>query len=44
MTAKFFLVLGIVLLALFIRHEIKVKQPLLDLKLFSRNVTFAFQT
>ncbi len=42
MTAKFFLVLGIVLLALFIRHEIKVKQPLLDLKLFSRNVTFAF--
>jgi len=40
--AKYLLVFGLVVLAIFIRYEIKVKQPVLNLTLFSRNITFAF--
>lgn len=39
--AKYVLFLGLVLLVLFVRHEMKSDQPLIDIKLFSRNVTFA---
>ncbi|MFX4263627.1 MFS transporter [Pelotomaculum propionicicum] len=40
-TAKYILLAGLVLLVLFVWHEMKSKSPLIDLKLFSRNVTFA---
>lgn len=40
--AKYILVLGLAVMALFIRHEMNVQQPVLNLKLFSGNVTFAF--
>ncbi len=40
-TAKYILLAGLVLLVLFVWHELKSKSPLIDLKLFSRNVTFA---
>lgn len=40
--AKYLLVLGLVIIAAFVRHEQKIEQPLLNMKLFSRNVTFAF--
>lgn len=39
--AKYVLALGLGLLVLFVRHEMKSSQPLIDIKLFSRNVTFA---
>lgn len=39
--AKYILIVGLVLLVLFVRHEMKSSQPLIDIKLFSRNVTFA---
>lgn len=41
-SAKFVLAAGLVLLAVFVRREVRVGQPILDLKLFSRNITFAF--
>lgn len=40
-TAKYILLIGLILLVLFVWHELKSKSPLIDLKLFSRNVTFA---
>lgn len=40
-TSKYILLMGLVLLVLFVRHEMKSNQPLIDIKLFSRNVTFA---
>ena len=40
-TSKYILIAGLVLLVLFIRNEMKSNQPLIDIKLFSRNVTFA---
>lgn len=40
--AKYLLVLGLGMLVVFIRYEMKVKHPVLNIKLFSRNVTFAF--
>ncbi|MTI84449.1 MAG: MFS transporter [Firmicutes bacterium] len=40
--AKYSLLLGLVMLVLFIRHQLKVEHPLLHLKLFSKNATFAF--
>jgi len=33
---------GLAILVIFIRHEMKTKHPVLNLKLFSRNITFAF--
>jgi EmrB/QacA subfamily drug resistance transporter len=40
--AKYAVILGLVLLIIFVRYEMKVVHPVLNLKLFSRNVTFAF--
>ncbi|MCL6634910.1 MAG: MFS transporter [Peptococcaceae bacterium] len=40
--ARFILAAGLGLLALFIRREMHLEQPILDIKLFSRNATFAF--
>ena len=40
--AIYILFVGIVLLAVFIRYEIKAEYPVLNLKLFSRNRTFTF--
>ena len=40
--AKYLLVLGLAVLAVFVRYELKVRQPVLNLALFSKNVTFAF--
>jgi len=40
--AKYLLILGLALMIMFIRHEIKVAQPVLNIRLFTRNVTFAF--
>lgn len=40
-SSKYILVIGLVLLVLFIRHEMKSKQPLININLFSRNITFA---
>ncbi|MDD4335308.1 MAG: MFS transporter [Desulfotomaculaceae bacterium] len=40
-TSKYILLIGLVLIVLFVRHEMKSSQPLIDIKLFSRNVTFA---
>lgn len=40
-TSKYILIAGLVLLVLFIRNEMKSNHPLIDIKLFSRNVTFA---
>ncbi|AEG61590.1 MFS transporter [Desulforamulus ruminis] len=40
--AKYLLAVGFMLLILFIRYEMKVTYPVLNLKLFSRNITFAF--
>ncbi|TYO92729.1 MFS transporter [Desulfallas thermosapovorans] len=38
----YILTAGLVILAVFIRHELKTELPVLNLKLFSKNVTFAF--
>ncbi|KAF1083892.1 Antiseptic resistance protein [Sporotomaculum syntrophicum] len=38
----YFLAAGLAILAVFIRHEMKTAFPVLNLKLFSGNVTFAF--
>ena len=40
-TSKYILIAGLFLLVLFVRNEMKSNQPLIDIKLFSRNVTFA---
>ncbi|MDD2421807.1 MAG: MFS transporter [Heliobacteriaceae bacterium] len=40
--AGYLLVLGVILLALFIRHEQQVSQPILQVSLFSQNITFVF--
>lgn len=40
--AVYLLVLGLVVLVLFVRYELRVKQPVLNVALFSKNVTFAF--
>lgn len=39
--AKYILVIGLGLLILFVRHEMKSKQPLININLFSQNITFA---
>jgi EmrB/QacA subfamily drug resistance transporter len=39
--ARYMLVLGLGLLVLFVRHEMKSKQPLINITLFSQNITFA---
>jgi EmrB/QacA subfamily drug resistance transporter len=40
-TSKYILVFGLGLLVLFVRHEMKTKQPLINISLFSQNITFA---
>lgn len=40
--AKYALLVGLVLMVAFIGQELRVKQPVLNLSLFSQNVTFAF--
>jgi len=40
-TAKYTLIIGLGLLVLFVRHEIKSKQPIININLFSHNITFA---
>ncbi|MCL6639084.1 MAG: MFS transporter, partial [Firmicutes bacterium] len=40
--AKYLLAAGLAVLVLFVRYELKVKQPVLNLALFSSNITFAF--
>jgi EmrB/QacA subfamily drug resistance transporter len=40
--AKYILALGLILLVLFIRYEIKLEQPILNIRLFSRSASFAF--
>ncbi|MFA4885528.1 MAG: MFS transporter [Desulfotomaculaceae bacterium] len=39
--SKYILVIGLGLIILFIRHEMKSKQPLININLFSQNITFA---
>jgi EmrB/QacA subfamily drug resistance transporter len=39
--AKYLLILGVILLVLFVRHEIRAPHPILNMKLF-KNVGFAF--
>jgi len=40
--AKYILVLGVVVLATFVRQEWREEQPILNMKLFSRNIAFFF--
>jgi EmrB/QacA subfamily drug resistance transporter len=40
--AKYLLVFGLFILVVFVRYEINAKQPVLNIKLFTANVTFAF--
>jgi EmrB/QacA subfamily drug resistance transporter len=40
-TAKYTLIIGLGLLVLFVRHEMKSKQPIININLFSHNITFA---
>jgi EmrB/QacA subfamily drug resistance transporter len=40
--AKYATVFGIIVLVIFVRYEMKVKHPVINLKLFSNNITFAF--
>ncbi len=39
--AKYLLALGLILLVLFVRHEVKSKQPMINISLFRDNITFA---
>jgi MFS family permease len=40
--ARYIFAAGAILLALFVRYETKAKQPLINIRLFSGNVTFVF--
>ncbi|MCL6478849.1 MAG: MFS transporter [Peptococcaceae bacterium] len=40
--ARYVLAAGLVVLAVFVRYEMGVEQPVLNMRLFSRNTTFAF--
>ncbi|MDO7786904.1 MFS transporter [Desulforamulus aquiferis] len=40
--ARYILVFGLIIFVMFIRYEMKIKEPILNLALFSKNVTFAF--
>ncbi len=40
--AKYLLAAGFVVLVAFVRYELRVRQPVLNLTLFSKNITFAF--
>ena len=40
--AKYLFGAGVILLAIFVRHEAKAPQPLINVRLFSENATFAF--
>lgn len=41
-SAKYILAFGLVIIAVFIRRETRMEQPILNIRLFSRNMTFAF--
>jgi EmrB/QacA subfamily drug resistance transporter len=41
-SAKYIFTAGLILLTAFIRHEAKARQPIMDMRLFSGNITFAF--
>lgn len=40
--AKYLLLAGLVVLILFVRHEMREEQPVLEMRLFTGNLTFAF--
>lgn len=40
--ARYILVFGLLVLALFVRHELRVEQPILNVRVFGRNVPFVF--
>ncbi|AEF94989.1 major facilitator superfamily MFS_1 [Desulfotomaculum nigrificans CO-1-SRB] len=40
--AKYIMVVGLLVLIAFVRYEMRVEQPVLNLSLFAKNVTFAF--
>lgn len=40
--ALYLLFFGLVVLVAFVRHQIRISQPVLNLTLFSKNITFAF--
>ncbi|GAB6273512.1 MAG: MFS transporter [Peptococcaceae bacterium] len=39
---RFIFLLGLVILVIFIKQEAKIKQPILNIKLFRKNITFIF--
>lgn len=41
-SAKYIFIAGLIMLAAFVRHEVKARYPLMDMRLFSGNITFAF--
>ncbi|HOV78900.1 MAG TPA: MFS transporter [Bacillota bacterium] len=40
--AKYILVFGLAVMAVFVKHELKTEQPILNMRFFSENVAFAF--
>lgn len=40
--SRYILAFGMIMLVLFVKHEIKVEQPILNMRLFSKNAVFAF--
>ncbi len=40
--SRYILAFGLIVLILFVRHETRVKQPILNMSLFSKNTVFAF--
>ena len=40
--AKYILIAGLLLLVLFVRYEIRLEQPILNIRLFTRSASFAF--
>ncbi len=38
--AKFIIIMGLILSLLFVRHELKVKHPIIDIMLFKKNLAF----
>ena len=40
--AKYIFILGLLLLAVFVRHETRARYPIMDMRLFSSNISFSF--
>ncbi len=40
--SRYILAVGVLVILVFIRHEARVEQPILNMRLFSKNITFAF--